>query len=80
MIQNSLTPWHVTALNAPCCATAQCLVDNLTAIGAKSIHNHSSVATAYTHLLYHAQEGDKIIVFGSFYTVAEVLQVETRYT
>jgi len=77
MIQNSITHWHVAALNAPRSATVQCLMDNLMAIGAKSIHSYSSMTAAYTHLLSYAQEGDRIIVFGSFYTVAEVLQVET---
>jgi dihydrofolate synthase/folylpolyglutamate synthase len=73
MMQTSITHWHVAALNAPGGATVQCLVDNLMAIGAKSIHSYSSIAAAYSHLLSHAQDGDRIIVFGSFYTVAEVL-------
>jgi dihydrofolate synthase/folylpolyglutamate synthase len=76
ILQENITSWHVAPLNTPRSATVQCLVDNLQAVGTTNIHTYTSVADAYTQALSQAQEGDRIIVFGSFYTVAEALQIE----
>jgi dihydrofolate synthase/folylpolyglutamate synthase len=72
LMQSSISHWHVAPLKAPRSASAQCLVDHLTAIGASRIHSYPSIAAAYTYSLSHAQAGDRIVVFGSFYTVSEV--------
>lgn len=72
VMQSSISHWHVAPLKAPRSASAQCLVDHLTAIGASRIHSYPSIAAAYTYSLSHAQAGDRIVVFGSFYTVSEI--------
>lgn len=76
VMQNSITHWHVAPLHVPRGADIQCLVDNLNTLGIKSIQTHPSISKAYTYLLSHAQDGDRIVVFGSFYTVAEILSLE----
>ncbi|KHD08253.1 hypothetical protein PN36_19195 [Candidatus Thiomargarita nelsonii] len=70
IMQDVIHHWHVAPLNTPRSASAQSLVEHLTAIGASHIHSYPSIAAAYTH----AQKGDRIVVFGSFYTVSEILQ------
>jgi len=75
-IQSCITHWHVAPLNVPRAASAECLVEHLTAIGANQIDSYSSITEAYRYLQNHAKDGDRIVVFGSFYTVAEVLSVE----
>jgi len=65
----SITHWHVAALDTERTASAQCLVEHLTALGATSIHSYSSIAAAYHHVEFEAQPGDRIVVCGSFYTV-----------
>lgn len=70
--------WHVASLNVPRGASAEYLADNLLTIGAKHIYTYSSIAKAYQYLLNHVHVNDRIIVFGSFYTVAEVLAMVTK--
>jgi dihydrofolate synthase/folylpolyglutamate synthase len=77
-IQAAVTHWHVASLNVPRGASAEYLVEHLIAIGANNIDSYSSITDAYRYLLNHALEGDRIVVFGSFYTVADVLSVEMR--
>jgi len=72
IMQDAIHHWHVAPLNTPRSASAQSLVEHLTAIGASRIHSYPSIAAAYTQSL--AQKGDRIVVFGSFYTVSEILQ------
>jgi dihydrofolate synthase/folylpolyglutamate synthase len=76
LLQENITSWHVAPLNTPRSATVQCLVEHLQTVGTRNIHTYTSIADAYTQTLSQAQEGDRIIVFGSFYTVAEALQIE----
>ncbi len=76
VLQESIDHWYVAALNAQRSASVQYLVEQLSDLGVMSINSYPSITTAYKYLLAHAQLGDRIIVFGSFYTVAEVLQVE----
>jgi dihydrofolate synthase/folylpolyglutamate synthase len=78
VMQSSINHWHVAALNTPRCASTQCLVEHLTAmgVGATRIDIYDSIKKAYEYLLFdrNLPDGDRIIVFGSFYTVAEVLR------
>ncbi|RKZ71395.1 MAG: bifunctional tetrahydrofolate synthase/dihydrofolate synthase [Candidatus Parabeggiatoa sp. nov. 1] len=76
VLQESIDHWYVAALNAQRSASVQYLVEQLSAIGVTRINTYPSITTAYKYLLAHTKEEDRIIVFGSFYTVAEVLQVE----
>jgi len=76
IMQEVIQHWHVAPLNTPRSASTQSLVEHLTAIGASRIHSYPSIAAAYAQLLLLAQKGDKIVIFGSFYTVSEILQID----
>jgi dihydrofolate synthase/folylpolyglutamate synthase len=79
IMQDSIDYWHIAPLKVPRAATPVYLSNYLTAIGIHHIMLHSSSITkAYEYLLAKIPDGDRIIVFGSFYTVAEALRVETE--
>ncbi len=73
IMQDSITDWHVAPLNTPNSATIQCLVASLTAVGIRNITSYPSITNAHDSLLANVKDGDRILVTGSFYTVAEVL-------
>jgi dihydrofolate synthase/folylpolyglutamate synthase len=69
-----ITRWHLASLPGPRGATADEMESNLRKIGAGTpIERHSSPTQAFTAALERAGEGDKIVVFGSFLTVGEVM-------
>jgi dihydrofolate synthase/folylpolyglutamate synthase len=68
--------WHIAPLNSPRTATSQHFAEQLTALGINPIHQYPSITAAYKHLLAHVESGSRIIVCGSFYSVAEALTVE----
>ena len=61
--------WHFASLPGPRGASA----DELEKILGLSDEKHPSPAAAFASALERAEEGDKIVVFGSFLTVGEVL-------
>jgi dihydrofolate synthase/folylpolyglutamate synthase len=70
--------WYLCDLPTPRAASAESLVTRLRSLGFKEgadsgIEVFSSPALAYESALKKAGEGDRISVFGSFYTVAGVL-------
>jgi len=67
-----LADWAVTALPSPRSRPAGELQAALDALGAR-VHGHESVAAALQAQCEQAVEGDEILVFGSFYCVAEAL-------
>lgn len=75
-LQDCVSHWHVASLDTPRSADGHLLVTYLQDLGATSIQCHPSITAGYRHLLSHAATGDRIVVFGSFYTVAEVSRVE----
>jgi len=69
--------WHVASLDAtPRGARSADVAAALREAGAGgTILEHATVAQAYAAAREAAEEGDRIIVFGSFHTVAEVMAV-----
>jgi dihydrofolate synthase/folylpolyglutamate synthase len=65
-----VTRWHLATLSGPRAASAEELAKH--AYGAAQCF--ASPAQAFEAALGRASEGDKIVVFGSFLTVAEVMQ------
>ncbi|MCK9507378.1 MAG: bifunctional tetrahydrofolate synthase/dihydrofolate synthase [Pigmentiphaga sp.] len=70
--------WHCATLDVPRGASAQVLRQKLEAAGVvngkeSSLATHENVAEAYLAATEQAADGDRIIVFGSFHTVAGVL-------
>jgi len=69
-----ITRWHLATLGGPRGADADTLERALRAVGvAGPASRHSSVAAALAAARGEAGEGDKIVVFGSFLTVAEAM-------
>lgn len=65
--------WHVAGLDVPRGVSGAQLAGRLQAAGITSVHVHANVTAAYQQAGSHAQPIDRVVVFGSFYTVAEVV-------
>ena len=66
-----ITRWHLASLSGPRAATAEQLKAEL---GGADAHCFASPASAFAAALGRANENDKIVVFGSFLTVGEVME------
>jgi dihydrofolate synthase/folylpolyglutamate synthase len=70
-----ITRWHVASLPGPRGASAAEVLRALAAAGiAQPSTPHDSAASAFAAARSEAREDDKIVAFGSFLTVAEVMQ------
>ncbi len=77
-LKNQIDDWLVADLRLPRGTTAAQLAHKLRAHGvAANVSEFDSPALAYRHALASASVmGDRIVVFGSFHTVADALQAE----
>lgn len=71
-LSDLISDWYVTDLDNPRGAKAEYLKQQIQAFTKKSCYTHGSVLEAYNHALSSSATADRIIVFGSFYTVAEI--------
>lgn len=65
--------WHVTAIDLARSATAERMRQELQALGVADIHGAANVAAALATVKAKARPNDRIVVFGSFHTVAAAL-------
>lgn len=65
--------WFVGTLAGPRGADADKIIATLEVLGAEKCYNHTSIVAAYKDAVSQVKAGDRIVVFGSFHTVAEVL-------
>lgn len=77
-LQDKIDHWCLTELPTPRAANCTQLEHALRTTGYQDDQNHSLTtwpdpSTAYAHALKQAGENDRILVFGSFYTVAGVI-------
>jgi dihydrofolate synthase/folylpolyglutamate synthase len=72
--------WHVGPTPGTRGATAEALAQAVRAGAAREtlVHVHATLADAYRAALAAADPDDRIIVFGSFTTVAEVMRARER--
>jgi dihydrofolate synthase / folylpolyglutamate synthase len=63
------TRWHVATLNTARGATAAQIASHIHG----NVHEYDSPASAFRAARAIANDGDKIVVFGSFFTVADVM-------
>lgn len=71
----SIDHWQVAALSTPRAATtAQIMQTVRENAPAASVASSASVGEAWRAALGQARQGDRVLVFGSFYTVAEAMQ------
>jgi dihydrofolate synthase/folylpolyglutamate synthase len=69
-----ITRWHLASLPGPRGASAEHLEENLRKSDSRvPLLKFEFPKTAFAAALEHAAEGDKIVVFGSFLTVGEVM-------
>lgn len=66
-----VTEWHVGSIGVKRGASADFIAGQLNPQA--NIYKYATVSDAYNAVLAKAHPGDRIIVFGSFYTVAEAL-------
>jgi dihydrofolate synthase/folylpolyglutamate synthase len=66
-----ITRWHVASLGGPRAASADDIAAHL---GNRPVFKYSTPAAAFAAARAVAGEDDKIVVFGSFLTVAEVME------
>ncbi len=68
--------WHVSNLDTPRTASAQRLQEELVALSATRVTVFDTIVQAYQAAQRLAESGDRILVFGSFYTVSALLQTD----
>lgn len=73
VMRDVIDVWHVAGLDVPRGVSGAQLAGRLQVAGITSVHVHANVTAAYQQAGSHAQPIDRVVVFGSFYTVAEVL-------
>jgi len=66
--------WHVSQCSVPRAASLERITTAIEGAGARKISTFPSIARAFAAAKYLASPADCIVVFGSFHTVAEVLQ------
>jgi dihydrofolate synthase/folylpolyglutamate synthase len=77
----SISRWHLATLKGTRAATAGDLASHLQAIGVREpVFLHESPALAFAAAHEQAGQDDKIVVFGSFLTVSEVMAWLKRRT
>jgi dihydrofolate synthase/folylpolyglutamate synthase len=74
-IKGRIDEWHIAPLPGPRGAAAETLADALAATGIadRTIHCYPSVSSALAAARKQAAEADRIVVFGSFLTVAQAM-------
>ncbi len=72
-LMDKIEAWYVAPLNAPRAANINVLTDALSTQQANNIYPFESLPMAFEHAKSHATPDDLIVVFGSFYTLAEIL-------
>lgn len=67
--------WHIANLNTSRGTPAKQLAKIVISFGAQLVYTYDNVFNAYQAAMSAAQAGDYVVIFGSFYCVAEVLKV-----
>ncbi len=71
---SQIDAWYLADLTGSRAAKAQSLQEILAKLEQKSCYTYESVLSAYEHAVKDCAPEDRIIVFGSFYTVGDVLK------
>ncbi len=76
-VQSRIDHWFVAGIGAPRGAEAEMIVQILRAAHVSAFTECASIAEAYAQACDMATETDRILVFGSFYTVTAAMQART---
>ena len=74
-VKPAIAHWFISGLEGPRGASVASLGQALAAAGVGAVTACADVAAAYAQACDMATENDRIVVFGSFYTVAVVMQL-----
>lgn len=74
IIREAIHDWYVASLPIPRAASIEKMAGIFQKAHIQSVSFFSSITTAYDHALLNSQVGDRIVVFGSFHTVANILR------
>ena len=78
-VKQQVDHWFIAGIAAPRGAGVQLLEEQLAAAGVgEAVTRFESVSAAYAQACDSAAENDRILVFGSFYTVAVIMQLRAR--
>lgn len=72
-VKDQFDEWHIAPLDMQRGMSVEALQAEFAKQGISNIHAFDTVAAAYQAALAKAGENDRIVVFGSFHTVAEVM-------
>ena len=78
IVKDQFDEWYLAPLALPRGQSAQVQAQKLEAHGIGHVHGLENVAAAYHAALAGASENDRITVFGSFHTVAEVMAAQQQ--
>lgn len=73
-VRDQFDEWYVAPLNLPRGMSAEQLARKLAAHDIGNVKQFENIAKAYDSAVAAASENDRIVVFGSFHTVAEVME------
>lgn len=75
IVKDQFDEWNIAPLDVPRGMTVEALQAKLAEHGIDNVNVFETVAAAYRAALAKATENDRIVVFGSFHTVADVMAV-----
>ena len=73
IVKDQFDEWHIAPLDVPRGMTVEALVRKLSEHGIENVKVFENIEKAYRAALEKADENDRIVVFGSFHTVAAVM-------
>ncbi|MDO4907565.1 bifunctional tetrahydrofolate synthase/dihydrofolate synthase [Neisseria sp.] len=73
IVKDQFDQWYIAPLHLPRGMSAAEIEKKLNRCGIDAVHSFDNIQTAYQAALAQAGENDRITVFGSFHTVAEVM-------
>lgn len=71
VIKNVIDEWHIASLPIKRGASLEKLLACFEQSGIASVNSYPAISQAYQSAIHQAHKGDRIVVFGSFHTVAE---------
>ncbi|MBY0377419.1 MAG: bifunctional tetrahydrofolate synthase/dihydrofolate synthase [Gammaproteobacteria bacterium] len=78
--QECAAKWYLAPLNADNAASLESISADFEAVGITSYQKYGTIGDAYGAALQNAGVAETVLVFGSFHTVAEVLQQDCNYS
>ncbi len=78
-IHAQITDWHIAPLTSSRSEKPENLKDIINSLGCSPVSVHVSVAEAWNVIESQLESGDRIVVFGSFYTVSEAMVVAQEH-